>query len=232
MISIILLLAVLLFTFISLALATGRHPFPAVVRASFDVLNESSVWTWLNVTILSCAAGLFFLIGWLPRTINVFSRLPWIGIGTFVLMLSVDDLADFHGKLGTLGRALGGGEGLLTLAWIVPGSIIAVAMIMGVWLIARNLPRRTVFLVVSGFCLFLSVAIGFEMVQIAVTARFGHGVLFVLAYHVEEFLEGFAAVVLFYAAAQNLEFRCSSGKLSIGVIAQSCESKQKWVADR
>ncbi|MEO3385568.1 hypothetical protein [Mesorhizobium sp. CAU 1741] len=189
---------------LSLSMALAWTPVPHEVRLVFDVASEANVWTWANVSVLSLAAYAYLYAAYVRWTSFIPGAIAWLLLGAVLLALSLDDLAGFHEKLGALGTAFGGGSGLTHFAWIIPGSVIALAVLglCGVALLRiAGRPRRLLAIAAISF---FAGAIGLEAVGGSIYAAQGYNTLYVTTYHVEELMEAAGATVFLCAGLADL----------------------------
>lgn len=174
-------------------------------RLLWDVASEANLWTWFSVAVLISAAYghlIAALICWLDER---GSALLWVATALCLALMSMDDAASLHERLlAPLGYLLGGGSGLTLFAWIIPGSVVALVIIV---VFARMLvhvtgrPRR---LGIAGLAMFFLGAIGMEMLSGLVLEESGSGLGYLVAYHVEELLEAIGASLLLGAGLAEL----------------------------
>ncbi|MFG6665188.1 hypothetical protein ACGYKB_18185 [Sulfitobacter sp. 916] len=95
----------------------------------FDVAWEGNIWTWMNVTFMVLSAvSLYFAA--LVRKQNGVQYRAWSATAIGVLLLSLDDMVSIHERLDGLGHDMGGGDGFLHFAWVIPGMIAAALLIV------------------------------------------------------------------------------------------------------
>jgi hypothetical protein len=119
------------------------------------------------------------------------------------LLLAYDEAAQMHERLIPLGRALFGGQGVLYFAWVVFGAIfvglVGLAYLRFVW----ALPRGYGLAVAAAGALFVSGALGIELMESDYAEEYGHDTLaFDLMATVEESLE-MIGLMLFGATLLN-----------------------------
>lgn len=166
------------------------------VRSYFDLATESNLWSWFNVGVLGLAGLAQAAAGALARLQGRRVAWAWWGSAVVCLGLSVDDMTSLHERLDPLGRQIGGGTGLATAAWVVPGLAFALVLVVAVLLLARRLspvPRR---LLLGGLALFLGAAFGLEAMGNAVLEQQGPSRLYAVFLHTEELLEAWGAAAL------------------------------------
>ena len=193
-----------------------RDPASPVVQL-LDVRAEQNVPTWFTVTVLALSAVGFALVGQLSRAGGL-PRARWLAVAGLVALLSLDELAAVHERLEPLGRRLGGGEGALHFAWLVPGVLAVAVFLLLALRLVRSLPRPTARLFLAGTLLFVIAAVGLEFAGGAVLAVHGDGPAYILVSHTEELLETVAACLLLLAPLRAVRLdRPASGGILVTV---------------
>jgi len=164
----------------------------------FDVGGEQTVAAWFSsVLFLLCGLVLIHVAGLKRRFAEPYA-LHWLFLGLIFFALSMDDTVAFHESLIDPMRALFQVTGGIFLyAWVIPA--IAGVLVVGaayVGFVFHLEPRYRNPIILSGV-VFLTGAVGFEMMEGAFAAFYaGHLVIYETAVHVEDTLE-FAGVLLF-----------------------------------
>lgn len=186
--------------------ATRQYGFSKL----FDVNVENNVPTWFSsISLFLCAAAL-----WLTGRLTRLRRDPntpyWWGIAAVFVMMSLDEVATMHEKLLNPSKNLFHTGGYLYYAWVIPGALF-VLLFVGVTLrFLWRLPSRTRYrFILAGF-VYLSGALGMEMVS--ANYEFAHGVndyVLGLMAVVEETLEMAGSILFLRAVLLHLEWMSS-----------------------
>lgn len=112
-----------------------------------DMKKEESIHTWYSEILLLFASVLFALIWLVKRSTGDRYTRHWAGLSVILLYLSVDEGASIHEKMGHLGRLVMGTlnisqSGFLAYAWIVPASILILAVAFVYTRFFFHLPTR------------------------------------------------------------------------------------------
>ena len=164
-----------------------------------DVDTEQSVYTWLSSSLLLVAAFLLFLISSeQARRKNPFV-LHWMLLSVVFVFLSLDESVSLHEWASAyIGRAIGAG-GLFFFAWVIPAIILCLVGAILYLPFILSFPLRQRILLVLSALIFLSGAIGMEMVAGAHVEKEG---LLTLSYRlfvtIEEGLEGLGVILFLY----------------------------------
>lgn len=169
----------------------------------FDVAWEGNIWTWLNVAYMVLSAGALYLAA-LARKQNGLQYRAWFVTALGVLLLSLDDMVSIHERLGGLGQDMGGGDGFLHFAWVIPG-MMAAALLIGVFSLAirsADLSVRRDFIL--GIVCFFGGALVLEMVTGAVLSAYGHHKPYTVLYHIEEIFEAVGVIFILSAGLKDV----------------------------
>jgi hypothetical protein len=134
------------------------------------------------------------------------ARRPWAALSAIFLFLAIDEFASLHEMLTTPTKhLLSGTSGFFHFAWIIPYGIACLIIGVAFLRFFINLPpsiRMGFFL--SG-TVYLSGAVGFEMLGSAfVDARGGDNAIYALIYSTEELLEMLGASVFIFTLLKGL----------------------------
>jgi len=165
----------------------------------FDASRESNIPTLFSTLILVLACLLTY-ISYIntPRAAN--TRIFWKSLCLIFAFLTIDEAATIHEQFNKLRPVIGDESGYLYYAWIVPYAVVALAV--GIYFIRflTTLPARTRNLFVASGIIFVSSALGFEVLEGRVSTIYGQGNVYdKLLCAAEEFLEMSAIVLFIYA---------------------------------
>jgi hypothetical protein len=164
-----------------------------------DVDMEESLYTWLSACTLFVTAFMAF-----RRADQIGKAGPyfrhWIAVGVLFVYLSADESQSIHEKLGGLGTLIVKPEGYFLLAWTVPG--MALAAIVGLALIGMvmALPPYARILAFASATIFLSGAVGLEMIGGKILDTYGADALpYAIETSLEEGLEALGVLIFLWA---------------------------------
>lgn len=172
-------------------------------RAWFDVGNENNLPTWWNAALLMLGATLAAAVGcvcWMARGAASPSALAWWPIALLLTVLSLDEVASLHERLGRLAEAALPDHGF-TYAWLAIGIPLALVLLVGAVYLTRSLPAVPRRLFLAGLLLLFTGAVGLEaandlLVRAAQPGATHNPQLFHLIYHAEELLELLGACLM------------------------------------
>lgn len=136
----------------------------SILVQAFFLDRETSIPTLFNYALLVTACGLVFCVARVAFLLENSWRYHWLALSIIFLLLSFDEAAQIHEKLSGPMRQLFSASGAFHFAWIIPG-LIFVAVFAVVFLnFLRALPVRIAGLMVLGGALYVTGAIGMEMI--------------------------------------------------------------------
>lgn len=179
----------------------------------FDVNGEGNLPAWFSSALLLGGALLAAVLSVLVRRAGGRDARWWAGLAAVLALLSLDEAASLHERLG--GPAAGvlgdAARGPLHFAWIVPGALLALVVGAAFVGFVVRLPAATRRLMVAAAAMYLTAAVGLEAAGgVALDADVSHAV-YLLVSAAEEGLEMAGSVLLLYAAMCLLRLRPEPG---------------------
>lgn len=185
----------------------------SVLAGRLQMGEEVSLPTWASSVLLAFNAGLLLLTAQASRKARDGSALHWAGLALIIMLLSMEEIAQFHEALGSALRHRFGTTGVLYFAWVIPGIFFALIVLLTYTRFLLRLPtrERILFLLAGG--LYILGAVGAEMVGSAIVSARLVGVatisdtqyLFVVL--IEESLEILGQALFAYALVDHLAAR-------------------------
>ena len=180
----------------------------------FDFDIEGNVPTlYSSVAILFCAALLAIIArsSWKKRD---HWRMYWLGLAVMFLFLAVDEGVALHEYLSNIFEEFMEAEGLLYFLWVVPYGIATVIVGLIYLRFVLHLPQSTKRLFIAAGLIFLTGAVGIEMLSAQEVDRHStYTIKYCLLYTVEEVFEMLGIVLFIYALLSYIVQE--SGRLSI-----------------
>jgi hypothetical protein len=192
--------------------STQVAAWKAVMRL-FDVNSEGNVPTWFSSMLLMACALVAGLLAVLVRRAGGRDARYWAGLAAVLSLLSLDEVAGLHERLGgpaaeVLGDATGG---VLHFAWVAPGVVLALVVGLAFARLVVRLPPGTRRLVVAAAAMYLTGAVALEAVGGIVLEAQGDRAMYLLVTAAEEGLEMAGSVLLLYAGMCLLHLRPEPG---------------------
>jgi len=164
----------------------------------FDFNTEKNIPTFYSAIALLISGFLLFFIALTPRKSNTSYR-PWFWLAAIFVFLSLDEMVSIHEHLIEPVRATFKTSGLLFYAWVIPYGIALVIFIMAYAKFLLELPKSIMILFLISGSIFVSGAIGFELLGGNQKYLFGNNsVLYCVFYTCEEFLEMLGIAIFIY----------------------------------
>lgn len=197
---------IVLFVVAHMAFSINRY----VVKASFfaadnlyvvfDLWAEASIPTWYSIALLLVCSALLALVAVAKRREGDRYARHWLGLTLIFLTLSIDDAADLHGQTSYTLQAMFETGGFLAYAWVIPAAVACVVVGIAYLRFLVDLPAAIRWRFVLAGTLFVSGALGMEMVQASYDTRNGvENMPYRIMVAIEESLE-MAGIVLFIGA--------------------------------
>ena len=136
---------------------------PGVVRV-FDLALEGSMPTWYSSAQLLLATGLLAVIASRKLAVRDSHRLAWLGLTIGFAFLSLDETASLHEEWGLLLRGVVRREGIFYFRWTIIALALMPVLLITFWSFLASLPRRTRLEMIAAGAVFLSGAVGLELV--------------------------------------------------------------------
>jgi len=172
---------------------------------ALDLNNEATISTWYSSAILLlCGIGIasVALAAYQMHSPYV---LHWSALGLIAILFSADEIAGLHEKLNGPVKMLVHAGGVFTFAWVIPGLVFVVFLLVSFRRFYRSLPPRTRFYLGLGAALYFLGSLGFEMLsgqysEVYGRDHFGYKALAGL----EEFLEMAGAATFIHGILVHL----------------------------
>ncbi len=171
----------------------------------FHFDREANLPTLFSGFQLACAAFCAFGIAKFERAKSGGSPRHWFIIGCILLFIGIDDMAHLHENLDTIIMSRVETSGLLHWPWVIPYSILALVVAVYFLPFFLRLPRHLKFYFGLSAGLFLTGAIGLEM--LAASHAQGNGeetVSYAILMTVEESFEMLAITILLYGLLSHI----------------------------
>jgi hypothetical protein len=132
---------------------------------TFDLEKETNIPTWYSSATLLLCAGLLAVIGAAKKGCGDRYAGRWYGLSIIFLLMSVDESATLHEKVGAAISNLYHTGGLLYYAWVIPAAVFLVVFGLAYLKFWIDLPADTKWLFLSAGALYVGGAFVLEMVE-------------------------------------------------------------------
>lgn len=171
-----------------------------------DVDSEESAFTWLSVIVTFSAAGLLFRAAGEASMRNGSFKWHWYFLAALFLLLSFDEFAGIHEKISAALSSRVHNTGLMYFAWAAPAGIISLVGLAAFVPFIRSFPQRLAVLLMISAGVFLSGAVGFEMIGGSVAEVEGvESFRYRILTNIEEGLEMAGVLIFVYVLLSCLE---------------------------
>ncbi len=171
----------------------------------FDFDLEGNIPTFYSALAMLFSAGLLWVIAQAPGRTPAKWHAHWMGLAALMAFLAVDEAVVIHENIGDLLERYMVADGFLYFPWVIPYGIASLGLAGVYFRFVSTLPTRTrQFFVVAG-AMFLTGAIGIEMIGAREASLHGYSsIAYCVLYTVEEFFEMTAIVVFIYGLLSHL----------------------------
>ena len=176
----------------------------------FDLDHEANIPTWFSSLLLYSISILLVLITMLVTTSRGRGRWHWAALALIFVMLSLDEAVSIHERTIVPIRNTFGLSGALYFAWVVPAAILLLVFALSYLPFVLALPRRSRWRFVLAGTVYVSGALGVEMIGGAYASAHGqNNHVYALITSGEETLEMIGLAIFIYALADyiRLNFR-------------------------
>lgn len=154
----------------------------------FDFNQEGNIPAFYSAIMLLVASCLLFLITYSEKK-NGGKYLPWLGLALVFLFLSFDEATEIHEIFIGFTRERLNTTGFFYYAWVIPYGIALIFMMVIYIPFFRRLPKKVFWLFMLSGAVFVTGAVGFEMLGGRTIEMYGFNVEYSIYYTIEEFLE-------------------------------------------
>ena len=194
------------------SLATPTSLAKIILR--FDVVTEGNIPSWFSGTLLFISAALAGIIAADARRRGDRYRWHWLALAVLFVLFSLDEVAYLHeGVSNFMGR---NSIGFMEIGWIIPGAIFVLIAGLAFAPFILNLPSRTRLLFIIAGALFLTGALGLEVVESLLLGDWDFQATPVLiSNHLQELFELLGVSVFIYALLSHIKAHMSPVRLMV-----------------
>lgn len=194
-----------------------RNTLTFYLRQFFALSTETAIPTWFSSVLLFLCATLLFCIWCIKANIKARYRYHWLGLSTVFLLFSIDEVAAIHEKLGKqiVGNFVSETGGLFYYSWVISGIVFVAIFGLAYLKFLRDLPEQTRWLFLLSAGLFISGALGAEMLSAQQYEQSGWSLAHILWYSIEEGLEMCGTSLFLYSILKYIDAFIGPMKISI-----------------
>jgi hypothetical protein len=185
------------------------HALAAVMKR-FDLGHEPSIPNWYSSLALLAASVLLAVIAKAEKIVRSPESWYWAALSGVFFFLAVDEAVQIHEMAGSPVREFLNTGGALFFAWVIPYSVLVLLVGMFFLRFLIRLDSRTRRLFLLSAVLFVSGAIGIELIEGVIVDQYGVQGGFIslrltIAQVIEEALEMFAIVLFIYSLLEYMQ---------------------------
>lgn len=171
----------------------------------FDLNAEGNLAAWFSSFLLLASAGLCFLVFQIHRLRDHPLAARWGMLSAFLLVMAIDETSQLHDMAtGPLRNGLGLDFGVLYFAWLIPALLIVGVAAFYFAPVVRDLSARIRPQLLLAAVVYLSGAVGFEMIGGNVVADGRQALSYLVVMSLEESLEILGGFLLLTALLNQL----------------------------
>jgi len=174
----------------------------------FDFDYEANLPSFYSSTAIIFCAALLWIIGIQKRRDNAPFKYHWIGLAIIFTFLGIDEAVALHEDIGDFfeDQHWVDAEGFLYFAWVVPYGTLLFLFAASYMKFVFALPKQTMILFIAAGTIFISGAIGIEVVSANEADLNGTDTLYYsVLYTLEELCEMFGIVIFCYGILRYIE---------------------------
>jgi hypothetical protein len=141
-----------------------------------DLNAEGNLPTWYSVVLMAAAAAAVFAVAGRRRSLDEADWTTWYGLGAVVALMSLDEMTSLHEAAGHLIDERVDVPVFGKYAWIIPGTVAAIAAGWVLLRAVRPLPTMTRRRLTGAATVFIGAALGIEVLE-ALLLNDGHNYL-------------------------------------------------------
>jgi len=165
----------------------------------FDLDMERNVPTLFSSALMLISAFLFYLLSKEPNEVKKGSRPFWLGLSFVFTFLAFDESAKIHEKLGDFTERFVEASGFLHYPWVISYSILVIVLGLFYMRFFWRMPSKVFWSFIGAAAIFLSGAIGFELLGANESSIHSTSTLLYSTYYtIEESLEMFGVIYLIW----------------------------------
>jgi magnesium-transporting ATPase (P-type) len=170
----------------------------------FDMDSEDSVTTWFSTLLIAFNALLLLTAGLVSAGGGRSLRRHWFGLAAIFAVLSLDEMASLHERIGNSMKEAYDLTGYLSFSWVIPGSIFVLIVALAYAPFLLRIPRGTAALMVLAGAVFVAGSIGIEIIEAGHSSVFGRDAGYRYLVVVEETLELAGQALFAWALLRHL----------------------------
>jgi enamine deaminase RidA (YjgF/YER057c/UK114 family) len=170
-------------------------------RWIIEVNSEKSAYTWASASVIFVNAAILYVIALLGRSM----AWGWLCLAVIFLLLSMDEALSFHERMSAVVDRHVSTGGIFHFSWVIPALVFCLVVGLAYIPFLLALPRRTMLLMAGSGAIFVSGAVGMEMVGSGFAETSGtYTMTYQMLANLEEALEGAGMLLFLYTLVDYL----------------------------
>lgn len=200
--------------------------YSAFYTKLFDLNTEGNLPTLFSTLLLLSASVLLFLIFIKRKIAEDKDRLYWLFLSGIFFFLALDESLQIHEKVTNMVNLIGNDSevtliterpGFLRYVWVVPYAVLLVGLFLIIYRFLWRLPASTRNLFLLSGSMFVSGAVGLELLQGHYDSALGSNFYTVVLYTIEEGLEMGGVVLFIYALLSFLANNNETARIDVKI---------------
>jgi len=165
----------------------------------FDLDMERNIPTLFSSALMFISAFLFYLLSMAPKEQKQRNSSFWLGLSFIFIFLAFDESATIHENLGDYTENFVEASGYFYYPWVISYSILVLILAVFYIRFFWRMPSKVFWSFMGAAWIFLSGAIGFELLGAKESSLHGTDTLvYCIYYTIEESLEMFGIIYLIW----------------------------------
>jgi hypothetical protein len=179
-----------------------------------DVDDEATIQAWFSSSLLLSCSILLGVIASGVKSAGERYKFHWLALSITFALLSLDEAISVHESFVNPMRSLFNTRGLLFFGWVIPGGAFVLVFVLAYLKFLFYLPSQTRRQFMVAGALYISGALGLEMLGGLQADLYGKSNLtYAALLTAEEFLEMTGAILFLYALMRYTGHRGKAGEL-------------------
>lgn len=197
----------------------------------FDVDAEATLPTFFSVILLLIAS---LLLAWVAAEQSARRRpmvLQWAGLACAFVILALDESLQIHEAVSRQVDRVVHTTGALHYAWVIPYSAVTLLLALTYIRFLLQLPRRIALGLVAAGAIYVSGAVGFEMIEAVALESAGHNTIaYASLAGIEETFECLGVITLIGTLLKYIELQRMTLQLGEPSLQPRYEPVESWAA--
>jgi hypothetical protein len=166
-----------------------------IISHYFNFDQESNLPSLYSALALGFCSYLLAIITTFNKIKKVKYAQHWKALSLIFLFLALDEACSIHELLIPVLRGAINAKGILYFTWVIPAFFLLILFLISFRKFIKNLPTKTKTIFILAGMIYITGALGMELVGGYIADNFGYNTIYGIASSVEELLEMFGIVL-------------------------------------